>query len=194
MDSPPNDNQRRKGRYLILKGLHDHGAWKPAQSFEPWQVGEAVGLSAEESEHAAGQLGRAGLVEWTQDGLALCLSDEGVRTIERVLRQPLPANDAYPEVMDFDDVFRGTRSADEVEDFLEDLRRVLPKLDLEDRVRAELTRRMDAVEVQLQDPSPSRQLTLSGLARIRELLCLAAEGDGLEIVAQVTRLLDETES
>jgi hypothetical protein len=194
MNAPLSDNERRKARYLILKGLYDRGAWTAAQSFEPWDVGETVALSAEESEHAAAELERAGLVEWTQDGLAVCLSDEGLRTIERVLRQPLPANDAYPEVMDFDDVFRGTRSADEVDDFLGDLRRVLPKLKLEEGVRAELILRMDAVEIQLGQPSPSRQFTLSGLARIRDLLSTAAEGDGIAIVAHVTRLLDETGS
>lgn len=180
-----------KGRYLILKGLYERGARADATGVPPADLGRAVALSPEASETAAAQLKRAGLVECAADGSLVRLSDEGLRTVERVLRQPLRSTDSYPDVTDFDDDKRGTRSIDEVDAFLLHLRQISSKLKLDDRSKEELETRILRVESELARPCPSRVLTLAGLASIRDILELAAEGDGIVLLARITHLIDE---
>lgn len=178
-----------KHRYLIMKGLRDRSARSSVFAFEPGEIGAPVALSVEESATAAQDLENLGLVERAAGSLVQ-LTDEGQRTIERALRQPLKATDLYPDMAEFVDTKKGTRSRTQISSVLTELKRLLPRLKLEDRARTELGARIDRVESELNDTATHRSSTLQGLVSIRKILETAAEGDAVVVLAELTQLID----
>lgn len=181
---------RDKARFSILKALHDRTLLDRTPTADPVDLGTSAALSREDSADAAQDLALAGLVERVGDSF-IRLSAEGTRTIERVLRRPLEATDLYPDVMNFVDAERGTRSIPEVLALLAELVPILSKLRLENDARARLREHMKSVQAELERPAPSRPFVLEELVAIREILEQAAEGDGIVPLAHVTKLIDE---
>lgn len=180
---------QHKHRYLILKGLYDRAGRDRAAAFAPAEVGAPVALSPGESEAAANELEEEGLLERTGD-LEVRLTGEGMRTAERVLRQELRATDAYPDVTDYVDAEKGTRSVEDIDAFLNSLKQAAPALKLEEDGRRDLRAGIERVEAQLRVAAPSRTLALEGLVFIRSVLERAAEGAGVPLLAHATRLID----
>lgn len=180
---------QHKHRYLILKGLYDRAGRDRATAFAPADLGAPVALSPSESEAAAKELEEEGLLERTGE-LEVRLTGEGMRTAERVLRQELRATDAYPDVTDYVDAEKGTRSVEDIDAFLNSLKQAVPALKLEEDGRRDLRAGIERVEAQLRIAAPSRTLALEGLVFIRSVLERAAEGAGVPLLAHATRLID----
>lgn len=180
---------QHKHRYLILTGLYDRGGRDRTASFAPADIGAPVALSLSESEAAANELEEEGLLERTGE-LEVRLTGEGMRTAERVLRQELRATDVYPDVTDYVDAEKGTRSVEDIDAFLNSLKQAAPALKLEEDGRRDLRAGIERVEAQLRIAAPSRTLALEGLVFVRSVLERAAEGAGVPLLAHVTRLID----
>jgi hypothetical protein len=182
--------QERRNRFKFLKQLYDEKQQLPSgrmQSTPAHEVGQAVGLSADEAIKISGYLKDKGLLKYTAMGPKVGITHSGVEEVEAALADPEHPTSFFPPInvlnihgdVHGSQIQQGTKDSSQHQTIssedrllltssIDELRQNLTTVS-DAAARQDIEASLDTVAAQLRRTSPSRAVLTESLRSLRSV-------------------------